>query len=96
MHNTLKGIRSQVKYTTKHTNYVPVFILTGGAMPGIVSVTFTECVPMARGQDNPASFATSQRLRVSSTTVIISHFTFTAIDPFVTTSAVNNTCKQYM
>ena len=65
--------------------------LTEGAMLGIVSVTFTECVPAAMGQDNPASFATVQRSRVSSTTVIINHFTFTAIVPFVTASAVNNT-----
>lgn len=62
-------------------------------MLGIVSVAFTECVPMARGQDNPAFFATSQRLRVSSTTVINSHFKLIATVPFVTTSAVNNTRK---
>ena len=65
--------------------------LTEGAMLGIVSVIFTECVPAAMGQDNSASFATSQRLKVLSKTVIIDHFTFAAIVPFVTTSAVNNT-----
>ena len=38
--------------------------LTEGAMLGTVSVSFTECVPTARGQDNPASFATSHACRV--------------------------------